>query len=277
MPAASRWCSTSRAYGRSVGHRIAIAASGVPARAASTIARTAWRTSSSASVTDTISVDGARLPAGRPRCGRPPSAARPIACEIAVGVAIAATAEQHRAPTRRRRARATSSTLERPERLRQEHDHARQRRSSWSARATVAMACVSRSPSSYQFAAEPLRRRAARRAATSRPRRDGRSSRSTRLGTGEAQLAVEVAQGDDGRRMLGDGVERGAVFAEHAAHGEVDDGGRHREPLLGAQRRPGQALGEPVERDEVDRGDTAQPPERAARRSHRRRWWARAR
>ena len=61
MSAAVRWCSTRRAYGRCVGHSTAIRSNGVPARAASTMRRMASRTSSSASVVDTIATGrGAR-------------------------------------------------------------------------------------------------------------------------------------------------------------------------------------------------------------------------
>ena len=44
--------------------------------------------------------------------------------------------------------------------------------------------------------------------AASRPRGDDAVERGHGVGAGEAELAMEVAQGDDGRRVFGDGVER---------------------------------------------------------------------
>ncbi len=48
---------------------------------------------------------------------------------------------------------------------------------------------------------------------------------------------MEVAQGDDGRRMFGDGGERTGCLGEDAADREVDHRGRHGGAAVGHQCR----------------------------------------
>ena len=108
-------------------------------------------------------------------------------------------------------------------------------------------------------------RRTSRCAAAGRPRRRpaparrrGRAGeRGHRAGAGAAQLAVEVAEGDDRRLVVLDaGVEAG-VGVDDAAHGEVDDGRRDRAAALGVQRRRAEQLGEAERREHVDGGEAA--------------------
>ena len=169
MPAAVSWCSTMRAYGRRVGHSTAMRSNRVPRRAPSTTARTARRTSSSASVVDTTSTgpDGGRhgLPRRRVRSGRRraggPTRRRPPSPVIPT---ISSTGRRRRwprgagAPTAA--AAPAGSTTTRAMPLRQ--------RASWPGPPRR----VSRSPSSYQAMA--------RRRATSAATRAGSLPRAVR-------------------------------------------------------------------------------------------------
>ena len=81
---------------------------------------------------------------------------------------------------------------------------------------------------------------------------------------GHAYLAVEVAQRDDGGRVRSDLVERRAVVGEHTANREVDHGRGDGESFLGPERWTGEPFGQPVQREEVDRGDADVASEPAA-------------
>ena len=131
--------------------------------------------------------------------------------------------------------------LERAQPLGEVDDDARARRAGRSAAARSA-ARASRSPSSYHswaqqpgdLGGDPGRLVAAGRA----------GQRGQRPGPGEAQLAVEVAQGDDGRGVVVDaGVEARRVV-DDPLDGEVDDRRRHRVAALGVERRRPEQLGE---------------------------------
>ena len=75
---------------------------------------------------------------------------------------------------------------------------------------------------------------------------------------------MEVAQGDDGRRVFGDRRERSRRVGEHAADREVDHRRRNGRAAIGHEcRRPDQ-LGESVQRQHVDGRDTTEPAERPA-------------
>ena len=85
MSAAVRWCSTRRAYGRCAGHSTAMRSNGVPARAASTTRRVASRTSSSASVVDTIATGRGDVPSGELAPSVPTTASsEPTSCRVSV-------------------------------------------------------------------------------------------------------------------------------------------------------------------------------------------------
>jgi hypothetical protein len=91
----------------------------------------------------------------------------------------------------------------------------------------------------------------------------GAGQRGDGAGPGDPQLAVQVAQGDDGRRVVLHTVVQARVGEHDLAHGDVDDGGRHRLATGGMEGRRPEELGEAEHRDHVDGGEPAaasEPP-----------------
>ena len=80
--------------------------------------------------------------------------------------------------------------------------------------------------------------------------------------TGGADLPVQVAQGDDGRRVVVDARVGTRRALDDLLDGEVDDGGRHRVAALAVQGRCTEHLGEAEHREHVDGGGAATPAER---------------
>ena len=90
----------------------------------------------------------------------------------------------------------------------------------------------------------------------------GTSERGERGRTGDAELAVEIPQGDDGGGVLGDGAIEARRGAQHLLDGEVDDRGGDGLAALVEQRRRPEHLGEAKDGEDVDGGRPAAPAER---------------
>ncbi len=80
---------------------------------------------------------------------------------------------------------------------------------------------------------------------------------------GDAQLAVEVAQGDDGGGMVLDAGVQARVGVHDLAHGDIDHRCGHRLAAGAVQGRRAEQLGQAEDRDDVDGGEPTAPPEGA--------------
>ena len=93
----------------------------------------------------------------------------------------------------------------------------------------------------------------------------GTSERGERGRAGDAELAVEITQSDDGGGVLGDGAVEAGRGAQHLLDGEVDDRSGHRLAAFVEQRRRPEHLGEAKDGEDVDGGGPAAPAERPSR------------
>ena len=209
----------------------------VPARAASTTARTAMRTSSSASVVDTTSrpiADFSSGAGGRAVAGTGPSASASATASTSASAPsspVSPITDLDRPPLADR---GQQLQLERSQPLRQVDDDARRAVGQVAAgtgdrrRQQVALVVPVGAQGPHHLGGD-----ARRLAAALGPRQRGDRAR-----PGDAQLAVQVAQGDDGGGVVLDAGVQARVGVHDLAHGDVDHRRRHR---LAARRGAGPA------------------------------------
>ena len=233
----------------------------VPARAASTTARTAMRTSSSASVVDmTASSPVGRRAAGcSVRAAAPPGELLGERHDPGIGVGVAGEPDDELDGASLGE-RSEELRFQRAQSLGQVDDDAPEAirhlvaRSLGGSGEEVALVVPGRGQQAGDVGGHTCRLAPARRA----------RQRSDRPGAGGAQLAVEVAEGDNGRRVVVDGgVEAGGVV-DDPLDGEVDHGRGDGLAAIGVQRRSAEQLGDTEDREDVDRGRAAPPAERPA-------------